>query len=288
MDHSKETLSLEVLYAESEKNPIISPITTSELSSWIYIKYPSSKTSEIPSEVPKIPSPTLTLLSSPPKTMHLRKNHLTFPSPKFSTIKTPKKASSPISFQHKISDINLNNTENNLSKTHKLSYDMIKIDKSKNQPKSIENKVYKKRNLTEIDELAQKIIMPEVPLMTKYVNHLNNNIAKRYKVKKHKNEKVLTPAKQKIYIKKVIKLMSFLDEKNKKHDISDGLLEIIRESRSSSPNARVSTSGWQNKRPIYTARTLEELLLNSKLPDIRSNSFKLKSKKNYRISTGII
>lgn len=273
MDHNKETLSLEVLYAESEKNPIISTITTSEISSWIYINYPSSKTSEIPSETPKILTSTLTLLSTPPKTITLRKNHLTFPSPKYNKSKVSQKTSSPVPFQHKISDINSNIIEDSLSTTHKISYDMLKIDKPKDQPKFVENKVYKKRNLTDTDEYTQKFIGPEVPPMIKYVNHLNNNIARRYKVKRHRKEKVLTPAKQKLYIN---------------YDVSDKVFEIIRESRSPSPNARVSSSGWQNKRPIYTAKTLEELLFNSKLPEIRSNSFKLKSKKYFRVSTGII
>ena len=63
-----------------------------------------------------------------------------------------------------------------------------------------------------------------------------------------------------------------------KSEAPEKFAEIFNRIRSQSPDSRRQTPYIQNKLSIYTAKTLEELLANAKLPDISSKKSKLRSR----------
>ena len=89
-------------------------------------------------------------------------------------------------------------------------------------------------------------------------------LRRRYKCKTVSKEKNEKQTKANIYIN-----LAILDKKYQ---------EVLYKIKSPSPELRKYTPRVKNKLPIYTAKTLTELLSNSKLPEISFKKTRLRSR----------
>lgn len=267
MDNNKETLSLEVLHAESDKTSLVPALVDSEISSWNNIKQKSLKIPDFPIEIPSALNDSTNLPTGLAKNPHTRPlNMSNLPSPRYGISKATPKSYSKVLPKHKNPDIKTVNVNDALSTTPFLPCNVYILPKSKGEIKLVKNKKFTPTHkMIEIVDFSNRTMLGEIPHIFKHANHMNNTVVKRFKCKSQQKEKAMASAQQRFYINL---------------DVSDKVIEIISKSRSPSPSTRVTTSGWQNKLPIYAAKTLEELLACSKLPEIRSRKNKFRSKKN--------
>lgn len=240
MDYDKETLSLEVLHAESEKNSPDGHLIDSEICSWNYKNYPIRKIPDAIFEITNIHND------------------------KHSSSRDPPKSCSRAIRKYKIPDSSNMNFNEFLSKSPKPRLDYNNLQKNRAEKKLAKSKkLIGKHHKLDLTELSQSKIFIEIPQMLKYKNHLNAIQVKKFKGKNTKKDKPLASTRLNFYINP---------------EMGDKVFDILSKSRSPSPDAKKFPSGLANKLQMYAAKTLEELLASSKLPNIGSKKNQIKAK----------
>ncbi|OMJ85675.1 hypothetical protein SteCoe_12946 [Stentor coeruleus] len=240
MDYDKETLSLEVLHAESEKNSPDMQLKDSEICSWSNKIYPIHKNPDVILEISNIHDD------------------------KHNSSRDPLKSCSRTIRKHKILDQGNAYFNEFLSKSPKPRLDYNNLRKNKVEKKLAKSKkLISKHQKLDFTELSQSKIFIEIPQMLKYTNHLNSIQVKKFKRKNVQKDKPLASTRLNFYISP---------------ENGDKIIDILSKSRSPSPDTKKLPSSLANKLQMYTAKTLEELLANSKLPNIVSKKNQIKAK----------